>query len=253
MVVLVLALLAAAYFGYTKFFASKHTSQPPVQPPPMTSAPPQPSVPTQSQAADSTATTIAQTPAQSQPDPEPATSRPTRPDVSIASSDAPEVVIERQPVSPKLVVKSDLGSSRPARTPAPASAETVDAPEIGNLANSDASAISTMMKSAAPVSTPVGPKEVIRVSQGVTQGLLLKRVQPVYPQAAMQMRVQGAVQLQAVIGKTGSVSNIKLLSGDPVLGKAAIQAVSQWKYKPYYLDGEPVDIQTQVTVNFKLP
>jgi protein TonB len=94
---------------------------------------------------------------------------------------------------------------------------------------------------------------MIKVSQGVTQGLILKRVQPVYPQQALQMRVHGAVQLQAEISKTGAISNIKVLSGDAVLARAAVQAVSQWKYKPYFLNGEPVDIQTQITVNFKLP
>jgi protein TonB len=69
----------------------------------------------------------------------------------------------------------------------------------------------------------------------------------------MQMRIQGAVQLLATISKEGRISNLTVLSGDGVLARAASDAVRQWKYKPYYLNGEPVEIQTQITVNFKLP
>jgi protein TonB len=102
-----------------------------------------------------------------------------------------------------------------------------------------------------PAAAP--PAETLKVSQGVTQGMLLKRVQPVYPHAALQMRIAGSVQLQASIDKAGNISSVKILSGDPILAKAAVDAVKQWKYKPYMLDGEAVGIQTQVTVNFKLP
>jgi protein TonB len=95
--------------------------------------------------------------------------------------------------------------------------------------------------------------EMLKVSQGVTQGMLLKRVQPIYPHSAMQMRIAGSVQLQAIIDKAGNIASVKVLNGDPILAKAATDAVKQWKYKPYMLDGEAVDIQTQITVNFKLP
>ena len=83
--------------------------------------------------------------------------------------------------------------------------------------------------------------------------MLIKSVDPVYPPVARQMHLQGAIQLQATIGKDGSITSVKLLNGDAVLGRAAMDAVKQWKYKPYYLDDQPVEIQTQVTVNFKLP
>ena len=69
----------------------------------------------------------------------------------------------------------------------------------------------------------------------------------------MQMRIQGSVQLLATISKEGNISNLTVLSGEGVLARAASDAVRQWKYKPYYLNGEPVEIQTQITVNFKLP
>jgi periplasmic protein TonB len=85
----------------------------------------------------------------------------------------------------------------------------------------------------------------------VSQGLLIKRVQPKYPSAALAVHTEGAVQIQATINKEGTVTNLKVLSGDPVLAHAALEAVRQWRYKPYYLDGDPVEIQTQITVNFK--
>jgi protein TonB len=59
------------------------------------------------------------------------------------------------------------------------------------------------------------------------------------------------VQIEATINKEGNVNNLKVLSGDAVLARAALEAVRQWRYKPYYLNGEPVEIQTQITVNFK--
>jgi len=91
----------------------------------------------------------------------------------------------------------------------------------------------------------------LKVSQGVSQELLIKRVQPEYPQAAIALHAHGAVQIEATINKEGNVINPKVLRGDPVLARAAIDAVRQWRYKPYYLDGDPVEIQTQITINFK--
>lgn len=95
--------------------------------------------------------------------------------------------------------------------------------------------------------------QTLSVSQGVSQGLLIKKVPPSYPQSALHMRVEGKVELVATISKTGEISKVKVVSGDSQLTKAASDAVKQWKYKPYLLNGEPVEIQTQVTVVFKLP
>ncbi|MBZ5719423.1 MAG: TonB family protein [Acidobacteriia bacterium] len=164
----------------------------------------------------------------------------------------PEVIV-RQAAQEPLVVKNEVSAQR---TTQPAAAETPQpaAPEaLGIGSNSDEKTISGLVSSA-PVSVPkaIAP-QTVRVSQGVSQGLLSKRVQPAYPEQAMQMRVQGAVQLQATIGKDGSVTNLKAVSGDGILARAAMDAVRQWKYKPYYLNGEPIEIQTQITVNFKLP
>ncbi len=67
------------------------------------------------------------------------------------------------------------------------------------------------------------------------------------------MHIQGAVQLQATINQEGKITSVKILGGDPMLARAAVDAVNQWRYKPYYLNGDPVEIQTQIVVNFKLP
>ena len=93
----------------------------------------------------------------------------------------------------------------------------------------------------------------LHVSQGVSRGLLVKEIPPVYPSSARQLRIEGAVELLATISKNGDISAVKVLSGEPQLAHAAVEAVKQWKYKPYLLNGEPVEIQTQVTVKFKLP
>jgi TonB family protein len=105
-------------------------------------------------------------------------------------------------------------------------------------------------------STPSRPAPVLQtlnISQGVSQGLLVKKVQPIYPRNALTMHVEGAVDLLATISTTGNITAVKVVSGEPLLTKAAADAVKQWKYKPYLLNGEPVEIQTQITVNFKLP
>jgi len=92
----------------------------------------------------------------------------------------------------------------------------------------------------------------IRVSSGVQSGLLIRKVNPTYPPLARQARIQGVVILQAQISKDGNIENLQLISGHPMLAPAAIDAVKQWKYKPYLLNGEPVEVETQVQVNFTL-
>ena len=112
---------------------------------------------------------------------------------------------------------------------------------------------STGVGDSTPVAVPkVATPQRVRVSQGVTQGLLIRKVQPNYPPLARQARIQGSVLLQAEISKDGTIENLRLISGHPMLAPAAIEAVKQWKYKPYILNGEPVEVETQITVNFTL-
>lgn len=98
----------------------------------------------------------------------------------------------------------------------------------------------------------VATPQRVRVSSGVQSGLLVRKVQPTYPPLARQARIQGTVVLQAQISKSGDIENLQLISGHPMLAPAAIEAVKQWKYKPYLLNGEPVEVETTVQVNFSL-
>jgi len=110
------------------------------------------------------------------------------------------------------------------------------------------SILSTTNAAIPKVATP----QRVRVSSGVSTGLLIKKVTPNYPQLAKQARIQGSVVLQAEISKEGTIQNLQLISGHPMLAPAAIEAVKQWRYKPYLLNGEPVAVETQVVVNFSL-
>ena len=107
--------------------------------------------------------------------------------------------------------------------------------------------------SSTPVAVPkmATPKSV-RVSLGVAAGLLVHQVKPTYPPLARQARIQGTVMLAAVISKDGSITNLHVISGHPMLTGAALDAVKQWKYRPYMLNNEPVEVETQVQVNFSL-
>ena len=84
------------------------------------------------------------------------------------------------------------------------------------------------------------------------EGNLIYRIQPQYPPLARQARVQGIVVLRATISRDGKIENLQIISGHPLLVKSAMDAVLQWRYRPYYLSNEPVEVETQVTVNFTL-
>lgn len=98
---------------------------------------------------------------------------------------------------------------------------------------------------------PAAPRRV-RVTSGVTEGLLVHKVMPEYPAQAKAAHMQGTVVLAAVIGKDGVVKDLKVVNGPPMLAQAAMNAVKQWRYKPYYLNGQPTEVDTTINVNFKL-
>jgi len=84
------------------------------------------------------------------------------------------------------------------------------------------------------------------------EGNLIYRVQPEYPALARQVRIQGLVVLRAIISRDGTIENLQALSGHPLLIPSALNAVRQWRYRPYVLNGEPVEVETEVKVNFIL-
>lgn len=145
----------------------------------------------------------------------------------------------------KYVSKIFIGTLEPLPPPPPPPPSVAGAPggTIGGVLGSVVS------------SAPADPSKVaqrVLVTSGVESGLLVTKVQPVYPPLARQARIQGTVTLQALISKDGDIENLQLISGHPMLVPAAIEAVRQWKYKSYLLNGEPVQVDTQIQVNFQL-
>ncbi len=104
-------------------------------------------------------------------------------------------------------------------------------------------------KKPAPPPPPSGP---VRVSQSVQAAKIIRRVQPAYPQIARQAGIGGKVRLRAIISRAGEIEQLQVLSGHPFLVPAAVQAVKQWRYRPTLLSGEPVQVATEIEVNFVL-
>ena len=252
--VVVLALAALGYLGYGKLGKS---SRQPVSTPQDLGQPAPALAPTSSPAAAPSTSTPGPTSSATQTSAPKTTTAvpPNKPSAGVGDSPVTRIAAiiaanaepePKQPDSAPLHVKST------SRTKTHAQAEESAPPLPSSLAVASAndSNLSGLMSSAS-TSVTKPSLATIRISQGVSQGLLIKRVQPKYPSAALAVRAQGAVQIEATINKEGNVTNLKVLSGDPVLARAALEAVRQWRYKPYYLDGDPVEIQTQITVNFK--
>jgi TonB family protein len=107
----------------------------------------------------------------------------------------------------------------------------------------------------APVPTPVlaPPRGPVRVSEGVVRGRAISQAKPIYPQAALNTRIQGSVVLNATIGTDGTIKKLQVVTGNPYLAGAALDAVKKWRYQPYYLDGVPVEVESTITLNFRLP
>jgi len=241
--------VAVAYFGWTQF---GHTSPPATTPAPETSAPAPAPAPAQAAKpinprsatpAPFTAKPTASIASPSSlPNAEPATKHPGD-DTDSAAEDA----ASSKPAAAPLVVKAGT-----ARAKSAAAAPDAPPPSMAGMGTTGAGAPSPdLIGGAANAPKPV--LQTMNISQGVSQGLLIKKVQPVYPRNALTLRIEGTVELMATLSKTGDITHIKILSGDAQLARAAAEAVKQWKYKPYLLNGEPVEIQTQVTLNFKLP
>lgn len=259
-IVVLLALVGGAYFGWTQLhkpIASTTPTAGPLQPPPpdfgASEATPAAPAPRQTTTA---AAPVADTPVEP-------VDRFSRQSKAAASEIAPDQVTTPIAIAPSRTASNPAGTQtrtplqvktqleRPAATQQTPVAEVVEAPSIGNLGSSPRpDALSNIAHSTTAL--PAAPSTQ-RISQGVSDGLLIKRVQPIYPQQAMQMHTQGKVALQATIAKDGSVRNVKVVSGPAILARAATEAVRQWKYKPYMLNGEPIEVQTDVNINFVPP
>jgi protein TonB len=137
----------------------------------------------------------------------------------------------------------------------------IDAPALPvmNLGNTD-SPLPAGINSAAPASphVTVGPSPAnasssrLRVSDGVSAGNLTAPIHAVYPQIARAAHVEGTVVIDAIISRTGSIESAHVLSGPPMLQQAALEAVRQARYRPFRLNGQPTEVQTTITINFRM-
>jgi protein TonB len=268
-----LAVAGLGYVGWTKMHSASATpaSQALTAHPQAAALQPQIQTPVPAAVPSSTPTTQASANTTTPPPTESAPVVEQMPDITLSTTEthppAPAPKKSTSIIAPNTVVRTSPDAKAPApmmvknepshpTPPAPAAQDPLQPPAPGSLgvaSNANDQAISGIMSTTGATLPRQAPPQKVRISQGVSQGLLIKSVDPVYPPLARQMRLQGSVELLANIGKDGSITSVKALNGDSVLSHAAIDAVKQWKYKPYYLDDQPVEIQTQITVNFKLP
>jgi TonB family protein len=146
-------------------------------------------------------------------------------------------------------VHAPVASASVSSTPA-IHAAIVPAPAV-RAAVADAPVLPVQQQSQ-PAAQTTDPSEAMHVSAAVIAGNLLTRVDPIYPEIARAAKVEGAVVLHAIIGKDGSMQSLTAISGPEMLTGAALDAVKDWKYRPYLLNGEPVEVDTTITVNFTL-
>jgi TonB family protein len=212
-------------------------------------------------------------PAASDQEPSAASSTPQSP--AVASSSPASTAI---PVVPKPSSRNKNNSSRTKATPAPAEAPApvtteravlpalqveVVAGDSHRTVQPGSNAVKVDLQPGGIVSdrlpsdgegasgSPVDASEKVRLSPDASK-LVTHQVTPDYPLLAKQMKVQGAVILQALIGKEGTIQDLQVLSGPSILSSAAREAVKQWRFKPYYQSGQAVETQAKITVNFTI-
>jgi TonB family protein len=155
--------------------------------------------------------------------------------------------------SPKSAAVNVPARRRPLRLP---SQSQVDRPENGGLVLPVGMASLRAGNTAQAIFTPEilrpPPTRRIEVSQGVQEAKLLYVVQPEYPWPAIEKNVSGRVVVKAVIAEDGSVQDARAISGDPLLIRAALEAIRKWRYSPTYLNREPIEVETTIYVDFKM-
>jgi periplasmic protein TonB len=179
-----------------------------------------------------------------------------------ASAPAPRVLHTTSPPAPSNIADGKRLAPRiiPIHTvmiqdPAPAPAFPTDGSVLGVFQGPHAAELSRLTNSLSHVAPPAVPAPTPAPSRPLSrwmEGNLVRKVLPIYPPLARSTGVQGSVLLQAIIGRDGKIEHVQVVSGHPLLSKAAVDAVAQWLYRPYYLNDQPVEVETQVTVNFIL-
>jgi protein TonB len=180
--------------------------------------------------------------------------RPIKPSPDVGAKDlvqkASSSVVTNRATSPQPKNNPDSSPSPAPQKPVQTASVDVPPPDLSEMMAGG---------SAAPVPQsvvnpqPIFPFVAVPVSQGVTGGRLIHKVEPIYPSEARLQRVEGAVMLDVLIGEDGNVHAVQVTNGQPLLAKAAASAVKQWRYQPFELNGKPVSIHNQITIQFKLP
>jgi periplasmic protein TonB len=227
----ILLLLALIPFVYPKFASKPTVARQPAVAQPTLAPTPAPAEPT----AQLTTTTVA-----APPPPTPSQQAPT-PHVA---SDMMNSQLAAQTVIPKNIKAAPEKETAPASGFSAASTDGLGTGTSGAMGNVFNGSSSPRVKVAAP--------SAVNISAGVAVGLLLQRTTPVYPQIAKTARVSGTVVLQATITKTGAIQNVRAISGPIMLRQSAIDAVTHWRYRPYRLNNDPVDVETTIDVVFSL-
>ena len=165
---------------------------------------------------------------------------------TVAPSSPAEIVLRQPPRIPNHISVADDGAPPPLAGYGPyiPGAKTAGGP--GGVLDSLAAGARPILPAA-----PAPVVKTVRLSH-MSEGDLVRKVLPTYPPLARSARIQGTVVLQAMISKLGTIENLQLLSGHPLLAPAAIEAVRQWRFRPYILNNEAVEVETQIIVNFTL-
>jgi protein TonB len=174
------------------------------------------------------------------PTPDPATTATAMPDPSGAASE------------PAQTANTQNTNSSVTDTTTPKQASVQPAKETtGNHAAGNPTLVPTSLPATPVAKSP--SNELLEVPEDFADDQIVRRVHPTYPKQARARKVQGTVVLEAIVNKKGTVDSLQLVSGDSLLAQAAADAVKQWKYKPYFHNGEPTEFQTRITIDFKLP
>jgi protein TonB len=196
------------------------------------------------------------------------------PDVLTFHTDAPTITLPLKPPMPRVPHLEPTHSANTSSTPAAPPASGTPVPDLRNRGqiNSD---VNDTPPSTDNVGTMTGPSGIpggigttptgtgsrvtlaptagpIHISRGVSAGLLLAPIRPVYPPIAISTRTEGVVIIEAIISKSGRIESAHATSGPPLLRNAALDAIRNARYSPYLLNGAPTEVETTITVNFKL-
>ena len=162
--------------------------------------------------------------------------------------------VASNPVSSNAPVFPIIVRTGPAVRVAQVGQTTGESTQVPIIGAPDGASINTILADThyQPVPRPPAPVAHAAPISRIMEGNLLRRVEPRYPQIAVQMGIQGTVLIKALISRDGVVEHPQIVSGQPFLSAAALDAVKEWRYRPYYLNGQPVEVETEITVNFVL-